>query len=48
MGQTDRPFGGFLRLAIRDLEAAVAENDAEKKQQILKDLLTDMRNTLEE
>ncbi len=48
MRQTDRQFGGFLRLVIRDLEAAIAENDPEKKQRILKDLLTDMRNTLEE
>ena len=48
MGQTDKQFGGFLRMVIRDLKDAIAENDLEKKQAMLEALLTDLQNTLED
>ena len=48
MGQTDKQFGGFLRMVIRDLKAAIAEKDLDKKHAILEALLSDLQNTLED
>ena len=42
MGQTDKQFGGFLRMVIRDLK------DLDKKHAILEALLSDLQNTLED
>lgn len=48
MGQTDKQFGGFLRMIIRDLKDALAEADPAKKQAMLEALLNDLQNTLED
>lgn len=48
MGQADKQFGGFLRMMIRDLKEAIAEENLEKKQAILEALLSDLQNTLED
>ena len=48
MGQTDKQFNGFLRVIIRDLKEAIAENDPEKKKEKLEALLTDLQTTLED
>ena len=48
MGQTDKQFGGFLRMVIRDLKEAIAEKDLDKKHAILEALLSDLQNTWED
>ena len=48
MGQTDKQFGGFLRILISQIKRALAENDLEKKNELLKNILTDLQNTLED
>ena len=48
MGQTDKQFGGFLRMVIRDLKEAIAEKDLDKKHAILEALLSDPQNPLED
>ena len=48
MGQTDKQFGGFLRLVITQLRKAIAEKDVEAKDAILTELLDNLQNTLEE
>ncbi len=48
MGQSDKQFNGFLRVIIRDLKEALAENDPKKKQEKLEALLTDLQTTLED
>lgn len=48
MGQTDKQFGGFLRLVIAQLKKAVAAQDIETMRTLLQELLTDLQNTLED
>ena len=48
MGQTDRHFGGFLRLVIAQLKKAIAAKDIETMRGMLQELLTDLQNTLED
>lgn len=48
MGQTDKQFGGFLRLVIASLKKALAADDIETMRALLKELLTDLQNTLED
>ena len=48
MGQTDKQFGGFLRLVIAVLKKAIAAKDIETMRSILEELLTDLQNTLED
>ena len=48
MGQTDKPFGGFLRVIIRDLSQARAETDIEKMRERIDALLADLQATLED
>ncbi|MCI9235521.1 MAG: hypothetical protein HFG24_06025 [Anaerotruncus sp.] len=48
MGQTDKQFNGFLRMVIRDLKEAIAEDDLDKKQKMLEALLSDLQTTLED
>ncbi len=48
MGQTDKQFNGFLRMVIRDLKEAIAEDDPDKKQKMLEALLSDLQTTLED
>lgn len=48
MGPTDKQFNGFLRMVIRDLKEAIAEEDPAKKQTQLEALLHDLQTTLED
>ena len=48
MGQTDKQFNGFLRMVIRDLKEAIAEDDPAQKQKMLEALLSDLQTTLED
>ena len=48
MGQTDKQFGGFLRLVIAQLKKAIAAQDIETMRTLLQELLTDLQNTLED
>lgn len=48
MGQSDKQFGGFLRLVIAQLKKAVAAQDIETMRTLLQELLTDLQNTLED
>lgn len=48
MGQTDKQFGGFLRILISQIKRALLENDLEKKNELLRNILTDLQNTLED
>lgn len=48
MGQTDKQFGGFLRLVIAQLKKAIAAHDIETMRELLQELLTDLQNTLED
>lgn len=48
MEQTDRAFCGFLRLLIARLKALSAEQDPQKKDALLQEILTDLQNTLED
>lgn len=48
MGQTDKQFGGFLRVIIRDLREARSETDVEKIHQKIDALLADLQATLED
>ena len=48
MGQTDKQFGGFLRMLIARLKAALNEKDPEKARERIQEILTDLQNTLED
>ena len=48
MGQTDKQFGGLLRLVIASLRKAIAAEDIETMRAMLQELLTDLQNTLED
>ena len=48
MGQTDKQFNGFLRMVIRDLREALAEEDSEKLREKFNVLLSDLQSTLED
>ena len=48
MGQTDKQFGGFLRVIISDLREARAETDIEKMRERIDALLADLQATLED
>ena len=48
MGQTDKKFGGFLRMLIARLRRAIEEKDPKEKEKLLKEILTDLQNTLED
>ena len=48
MGQTDKQFGGFLRLGVASLKKAIAAEDIETMRALLRELLTDLQNTLED
>ena len=48
MGQTDKQFGGFLRMIIRDLKEALAEKDPQKTREKIELLLADLQATLED
>jgi len=48
MGQTDKQFGGFLRMVITSIKRIMAESDPNKKQALLEELLKDMQATLED
>lgn len=48
MGQTDKQFGGFLRVIIRDLKEVLAETDPQKAREKIEALLADLQATLED
>lgn len=48
MGQADKQFGGFLRMLIARLSAAMTEKEPERKDELLRDILKDLQTTLED
>ena len=48
LGQTDKQFGGFLRMLIARLKLVMMEKDPAAKNALLQDILTDLQNTLED
>lgn len=48
MGQTDKQFGGFLRMVISVVKKAIATDNMEEKNELLKELLENLQNTLED
>lgn len=48
MGQTDKQFGGFLRMLIARIRAVLSEKDHEKQVQLLEEILKDLQTTLED
>ncbi len=47
MGTTDKQFAGFLRQAIRTLRKAIETKDPNERMELLRGLLEDFQNTLE-
>ena len=48
MGQTDKQFGGFLRMLIARIKNVLAEKDPKKAEELLREILNDLQNTLED
>ena len=48
MGQTDKQFGGFLRMLIARMKKAIDEQDPEKARELMREIMTDLQNTLED
>lgn len=48
MGQTDKQFGGFLRMLIARIKTVIAEKDPEQKMVLLQEILKDLQTTLED
>lgn len=48
MGQTDKQFCAFLRVIIRSIKKAIAEEDHEKQIEMMKEILADLQQSLED
>lgn len=48
MGQADKQFGGFLRMLIARMKKAIEEKDPEKAKELMREILADLQNTLED
>jgi flagellin-specific chaperone FliS len=51
MGQTDKQFGGFLRMLIARMKKAIEASKAGNQQEaleLMQDIMTDLQNTLED
>ena len=48
MGMTNNQFKGYVRLLLRDIEGVIEENDLEKKNEILEQILQDLKAALED
>lgn len=48
MGQTDKQFGGFLRMLIARMKKAIDEKDPQKAKEMMQEILADLQNTLED
>lgn len=48
MGQTDKQFGGFLRMLIARLKAVLREKDHDQQMEMLQEILKDLQTTLED
>ena len=48
MGQTDKQFGGFLRMLIARMKKVIEEKDHEKAKELMREILADLQNTLED
>lgn len=48
MGQTDKQFGGFLRMLIARLREAEAQPDQKKRAELMREILDDLQHTLED
>ena len=51
MGQTDKQFGGFLRMLIARMKMvvdAIKKGDQETALELMQGILTDLQNTLED
>lgn len=48
MGQTDKQFGGFLRMLIARLKSVLREKDHDQQMELLREILADLQTTLED
>lgn len=48
MVQTDKEFGGFLRMLTARMRAAIQKGDHEHALELMQDIMTDPQNTLED
>lgn len=48
MGQTDKQFGGFLRMLIARLKSVLREQDHNQQMELLREILADLQTTLED
>lgn len=51
MGQTDKQFGGFLRMLIARMRAAISaiqKGENAKALELMQEIMTDLQNTLED
>lgn len=51
MGQTDKQFGGFLRMLIARMKAVVAaynKGNYAEAMELMQEIMTDLQNTLED
>lgn len=48
MGQANKQFGGFLRMLIARMKKAIEEKDPEKAKELMREILADLQNTLED
>ncbi len=48
MGQTDAQFKAFIRFMLQDVQDAIAEQEPEKKKELLKKLEDKLQKTLED
>lgn len=48
MGQTDKQFGGFLRMLIARIKAVLGEKDHNRQIELLQEILKDLQTTLED
>jgi hypothetical protein len=48
MGQADKQFCAFLRVVIRSLKKAIEEKDPAKQKELMKEILSDLQQSLED
>ena len=51
MGQTDKQFGGFLRMLIARMRGAISaiqNGNSEQALELMQEIMTDLQNTLED
>lgn len=48
MGMTDKQFNGFIRFVIKDLKAVEKEENKDKQQEQIKEIIDILQQTLED